>query len=79
LTGASNQSSFSITGSGNIKAFDYLVQEVNCKIIGSGNIETLVINSLDANVVGSGDISYRGEPKSINRNITGSGKLKAVD
>jgi len=79
LTGASNQSSFTVTGSGNIKAFDFLTQELYCKIIGSGNVEALVFNSLDANIIGSGDLFYRGSPKSTNKNITGSGKLHAVN
>ena len=79
LIGASNRSSFMITGSGNIKAFDYLVQDLNCRITGSGNVEALVTNKLDANIIGSGNLSYRGDPQSIDKKITGSGVVKAVD
>ena len=79
LTGASNQSSYKITGSGNIKAFDYLVQELICKITGSGNIEALVTKKLNINITGAGNISYRGNPGSINQYITGAGKVSAVN
>jgi len=79
LTGASNQSSYTITGSGNIKAFGYLVQELNCRITGAGNIEALVTKKLGANITGSGNIFYRGTPGLINQNVTGAGKVKAVD
>jgi len=79
LVGASNQSSYTITGAGNVKAFGYLVQELNCKISGAGNIEALVTKKLNISITGSGNISYRGNPGSVNQNVTGAGKVKAVD
>jgi len=79
LAGASNQSSYKITGSGNIKAFDYFVQELSCGITGSGNIEALVTKKLNINITGAGNISYRGNPGSINQEITGAGKVAAVN
>ena len=79
LTGASNHSSFTITGSGNINAFDYFVQELNCKITGAGNIEALVYNNLDVNIIGSGKLSYRGDPQSITKKIIGSGSVEPVN
>jgi len=75
LTGASANSSFKIAGSGNIQGFKFLVQELNCEIMGSGNVETLVIKKLDASIKGSGNLSYRGDPESINKNVLGSGKV----
>ena len=75
LTGASANSSFKIAGSGNIQGFKFLVQELNCEIMGSGNVETLVIKKLDASINGSGNLSYRGDPESINKNVLGSGKV----
>jgi len=77
LTGASNQSSFTITGSGGIHAYNYLVQELNGKVTGSGNIEALVTKKLNVHITGSGNLSYRGDPESIEKKITGSGKVVA--
>ena len=79
LTGASNHSSFTITGSGNVHAFDYLVQELKCRITGSGNIKAVVTDKLDVSITGSGNLSYRGNPQSINKSITGSGNVKSVN
>ena len=79
LVGASNESSYTITGSGNINAFDYLIQDLDCKITGSGNVETLVLNKLNVNIIGSGNLSYRGDQQSINKKILGSGEVKAVN
>jgi len=76
LTGASNESTYKITGSGDINAFDFFVQNLKCGITGSGNIEALVSNKLEVNITGSGDITYRGEPQSIDKKITGSGKIR---
>ena len=76
LIGASNQTLFKITGSGNIEAFDYFVKDLDCEIIGSGNIEALVFNKLDINIVGAGNITYRGEPLTVNRKIVGAGKVQ---
>ena len=75
LTGACVNSSFKIAGSGSVQGFNFLVQELNCEIIGSGNVETLVTKKLDANIKGSGNLSYRGDPESINKKVMGSGKV----
>ena len=79
LTGASNSSSLNITGSGDIHAYNYLIQELNCEIFGSGSIEALVTKNLDAHIAGSGNLFYRGDPKSINKNVTGSGNVMAAN
>jgi hypothetical protein len=75
LTGASTNSSFKITGSGSIRAYNFLVQELDCGIMGSGNIEALVTKKLNASLTGSGNLSYRGDPESVNNNVTGAGKI----
>ncbi|MFM7859228.1 MAG: GIN domain-containing protein [Flammeovirgaceae bacterium] len=44
-------------------------------IAGSGNITIAVSGSLNANIVGSGNIYYQGNPADIVVNVTGSGKV----
>ena len=79
LTGASNNSSLKINGSGDVHAYNYLIQDLDCSIFGSGNVEALVTKKLDANITGSGNLSYHGDPESINKKINGSGKVKATN
>ena len=35
--------------------------------------------ALDARVAGSGDVTYRGHPHDISRNVMGSGSVSASD
>jgi len=79
LTGASNSALYQITGSGNFHAFNNLVQELDCEITGTGNIEAAVTKKLNANITGAGNISFRGNPESINQKVTGSGKVSSVN
>lgn len=75
LAGASQKSALTITGSGNIKSYSYFVQDIDCNIMGSGNIEAYPGEKLNATIAGSGNITYKGEPKTVNTKVTGSGKV----
>jgi hypothetical protein len=78
LKGAANRARFDITGSGNIKALDYLVQQADCEITGSGKISTYVYKSIDASISGSGNIRYKGNPETVNKQVNGSGEITTL-
>jgi hypothetical protein len=63
-----------VTGSGDIKSQDFILQNANETITGSGNIYTQVLTSLEATISGSGNIYLRGNP-SVKKSISGSGKI----
>ncbi len=67
-----------IDGSGNLNCFDYVTQNCNVKINGSGNAQINVKTGLNAQINGSGDVLYRGAPKSVKSEVNGSGKIKSV-
>ena len=46
---------------------------------GSGDITVQPVESLDADIAGSGDIIYRGKPAKVNKNVAGSGDIKQVE
>jgi lactate dehydrogenase-like 2-hydroxyacid dehydrogenase len=79
LKGAANRAHFSISGSGDIHAFEYLVEDLTCRIAGAGDIEAHVADRLDAQVAGAGDIHYRGRPASVRRKVSGAGTIKSID
>jgi hypothetical protein len=76
LSGFGQKSDFSIAGSGNILARNFFIQKSKCQISGSGNIHVNVNETLDAHITGSGDITYTGNPSSVNSSVSGSGKIK---
>ncbi len=61
-------------GSGNIRAFDFPVENCSVDIEGSGNAEVHCSDDLEVSIEGSGNVFYKGSP-SINASISGSGKV----
>jgi len=64
-----------ISGSGNLRAFDLLADEVTIAISGSGSASVNARNTLDATISGSGEVVYQGNP-AVNSRISGSGKVR---
>jgi len=67
-----------ISGSGKVLAADLQTQRCQVRISGSGDVEINVTEELDANISGSGSVSYRGSPKKINSHAAGSGKVRKI-
>lgn len=67
-----------LSGSGKVLAADLTTNRCEVRISGSGDVEINVINELDANISGSGSVSYRGDPKKVNSNASGSGKVRKI-
>jgi len=68
----------SVQGSGDIKAGNLIATSAKASVSGSGDVTVQTTGVLDAQVVGSGDVRYRGTPGEIKRSITGSGDIKPV-
>ncbi len=79
LGGIIQKAYFDIAGSGTIRAFDLHVEDMKCKIAGSGDIDITANNSIDASIAGSGRIKYKGDAKDIKKSVAGSGSIKQVD
>lgn len=67
-----------ISGSGKVLAADLQTNRCDIRISGSGDVEINVKNELDANISGSGSVSYKGNPKKINSHASGSGKVRKI-
>ena len=59
--------------------FDYFVENLDCRISGSGDIRAFVDKTLIARITGSGDIRYKGHPESVDQKVSGSGNISHVD
>jgi len=75
LKGITDKLTSSISGSGNLNAYNLTVDELTSKITGSGNTKTTVATIIDATIIGSGSIYYKGTAKYIDSNIVGSGDV----
>jgi hypothetical protein len=62
-------------GSGNLNLFNLSSQNADVSVAGSGSIEVNCTNNLIAKVAGSGNIQYKGKPKTIDSNVAGSGDI----
>ncbi len=78
LEGTTITEIFTISGTGDIHAFNLLSETADVSISGSGNVEIDAAEYLDAYISGSGNIYYRGFP-SIDSQISGSGRLIHVN
>ncbi len=65
----------SISGLGDINAFDMNTKEASISIKGSGDCKVNVFDTLTSEIAGSGDV-YCGDNPRISSTIKGSGSLK---
>lgn len=78
LNGTAEEAEAKISGSGRIKAEDLTVKVFAARISGSGSCYITATDEIDASISGSGSVYYAGDPKRINSNSSGSGKVKRM-
>ncbi len=75
LSGTANTVKIRQSASGNVNLFNLPAENVEARTNGSGDVVVFVNGSLTANLGGSGDITYKGEPKNVDVSATGSGEV----
>lgn len=75
VSGMAMQALFENDGSGNISAGDLSGSFLTVENSGSGNIAVGASETLHAELSGSGDIRYKGMPKTMRQEISGSGNF----
>ncbi len=78
IEGTANSLTIKNEGTGKFEGFLFTVDECDVRIIGSGDCEVNVLNELNVDIQGSGDVYYLGTPI-IETYITGSGKIINVN
>lgn len=76
MSGQTTKSDIDINGSGQFNGFDIVGGEVSVEINGSGDANVHASTSLNAEVNGSGNITYIGNPQPLEISINGSGQVK---
>jgi hypothetical protein len=75
LTGMADLLRGHITGSGELRAGDLAAKNVRITVTGSGDATVHANEELEAQVTGSGDVHYSGNPPKVKKSITGSGSI----
>lgn len=78
LSGETKDSKIDIAGSGNYHAEDLMSENATIKIAGTGDAWVFAENTLDINVAGMGNVSYKGNA-SVTQHIAGTGKVKKIE
>jgi hypothetical protein len=77
-SGSASKVKASISGSGKVLAGNLETNSCEVLITGSGDVEINVKNELDANIVGSGNVRYKGNPSKVNSHSAGSGHVRKM-
>ena len=65
-----------IAGSGDFDGDALQTKQANASIRGSGDVDLFVTEQLSADIRGSGDITIKGNPKKIDVQTKGSGRVR---
>ena len=76
LAGKVNRLLASLTGASKLKAADLPAEDVELSVTGAGKADVTASNLLRASITGAGKVSYGGRPKSVEKKITGAGKIE---
>ena len=77
-SGTAKRVKTSISGSGRVQAADLVTNTCDVRISGSGDVVIEVRDELEANITGSGSVTYKGSPSKINSHASGSGKVRKM-
>ena len=78
LDGWVSRETIEITGAGNVWNFGLAATTCSALISGAGTIEVTVAQRLDATILGTGSITYAGNPPVVNRSVMGVGSIKPL-
>ena len=79
LAGKVNRLLANLTGASKLQAADLSAEDVELSVTGAGKADITASNLLRAAITGAGNVSYGGHPKSVERKITGAGKIEPRD
>jgi len=79
LSGTTTDLDIKMSGAGGLDAYDLKAEYARVRISGVGGADVYVTRELEAHISGLGDINYKGNPKVVDRQISGLGSINQVD
>ena len=74
-TGKLKTANISSTGAGDIDASRLQAEKVKVTVTGAASISVYASEQLDVSVSGAGSVSYSGNPKTVNKSVSGLGSV----
>lgn len=78
VRGDTRELNLKVLGSGNVQARYLRSEDASSILVGSGSAEIYASKSLRSRIIGSGDLSYWGNPSSVSNRKLGSGNIQAA-
>jgi len=79
LKGSVDQQNINMSGAGGLDASDLFSKECKISISGVGSADLMVTESLHAEVSGVGGITYAGDPKNVQTDVSGLGSIDRAE
>ncbi|MBP6392362.1 MAG: DUF2807 domain-containing protein [Flavobacteriales bacterium] len=79
LSGECTALKAAIAGSGDVIATKLNAARADAAIAGSGDISLTALESLHASIAGSGNVTYKGKPTAIHKDVVGSGEVRTME
>jgi hypothetical protein len=76
IEGSTTTADFSLHGSGDLDARRLQADDVVVRVYGSGDAEVFAETDFEGAVYGSGDIDVFGNPRNLDRHVSGSGDIR---
>ncbi len=79
LSGRTRRLVANLTGASKLDAETLQADEVEISVTGAGKADIHATQSLKAAITGAGRVSYSGKPPTVQKNVTGAGKISPRD
>lgn len=76
LTGQTSELEAEVSGGGRLEALELQAKSVTLDLSGGSDAKVHATSSLRAHVSGGGSVTYRGKPKTIEKDLSGGSELK---
>jgi len=78
ISGKIKNQKLDLSGAGSYKAYDLYSENCELDLSGFGNAQVFAANRIDVDLSGLGNVSIRGEPTTVNKSISGLGKVRVI-
>lgn len=78
ITGQIRQLKIKCRGAARVQASELQAEDTVINLAGTGHVEVQPSGLLDVTIAGAGTVAYRGEPRKITQQITGTGRVEPL-